>query len=301
MAESGPCARAARTASLHAMKRQFLMSLGDGRVLRLGERTLIVGVLNVTPDSFSDGGQNFDPVTAVERALEMENEGADIIEVGGESTRPGSHGLSTDDEIARVKPVIVELGKRLRVPIAIDTYKSAVARVALDLGASLLNDVSALRFDAALANEAARARALLVLMHMRGDPSTMQKIEPSPDIFGEIKSAFATAIGEAESRGVRREQIILDPGVGFGKTLEQNLAIINHLDRFEDFEMPLMIGTSRKSFIGRLTERPEGDRVFGTAASVAAAIIRGAHIVRVHDVKGMVEVVRITDAILAAE
>jgi dihydropteroate synthase len=283
------------------MKRKFFLKLGDGRVLRLGGRTLIVGVLNVTPDSFSDGGRNFDPVCAVERGIEMESEGADIIEVGGESTRPGSRALSADEELARVEPVVRELGKRLRVPIAIDTYKSAVAHVALELGARLINDVSALRFDAALADEAARSQALLVLMHMHGEPATMQKIAPSPDIFEEIKSDFETAIREAERREVRREQIILDPGIGFGKTLEQNLAILNRLDRFESFELPLMIGTSRKSFIGRLTGRPEGDRVFGTAASVTAAIIRGAHIVRVHDVKEMVEVARITDALLAAE
>ena len=278
-----------------------MLDLGDGRVLRLGERTFVVGVLNVTPDSFSDGGQNFDAETAVNRALAMESEGADIIEVGGESTRPGSRALSVDEELARITPVVRELGKRVRVPIAIDTYKSSVARVALDLGARLVNDVSALRFDAGLANEAARSRAALVLMHMHGEPATMQKIEPSKDIFEEIESAFTTAVGEAESRGVARERMILDPGIGFGKTLEQNLGIINHLERFAGFEMPLMIGTSRKSFIGRLTGRPEGERVFGTAASVASAIIRGAHLVRVHDVKEMVEAARIADAILAAE
>lgn len=282
------------------MKRQFLIELGDGRVLRL-DRTLIVGVLNVTPDSFSDGGQSFDPIRAVERALEMESEGADIVEVGGESTRPGSVRLLAHEELSRVQPVLAELGKRLRVPIAIDTYKGEVARVALDLGASIVNDVSALRFDASIASEAARAQAPLVLMHMRGEPATMQKIEPSSDIFEEIKTDFSTAIAEAESQGVSRDRIILDPGIGFGKTLEQNLAIINHLGRFAEFQMPLMIGTSRKSFIGRLTGRVEDHRLFGTAASVAAAIIRGAHLVRVHDVKEVFDVVRVTDAILAAE
>jgi dihydropteroate synthase len=256
--------------------------------------------LNVTPDSFSDGGQHFEAQRAIERALEMENEGADIIEVGGESTRPGAPKLSADEEMARVSPVLRELGKRLRAPIAIDTYKSEVARAALDAGASLINDVSALRFDPLIGEVAARNSALLVLMHMRGEPATMQKIKPSQDIFGEIKADFNAAIREAESRGVRREQIILDPGIGFGKTLEQNLSILNHLDRFDEFEMPLMIGASRKSFIGRLTGRPESDRVFGTAASVAIAIIRGAHMVRVHDVKQMVEVARIADAIADA-
>lgn len=254
----------------------------------------------MTPDSFSDGGQHFDSARAIEHAVEMERDGADIIEVGGESTRPGARLLSVNEELARISPVLEALGKRLRVPIAIDTYKSEVARAALDLGASILNDVSALRFDARIADEAARSAALLVLMHMRGNPQTMQKIEPSPDIFGEIESDFNTAIREAESRGVRREQMVLDPGIGFGKTLDQNLSLLNHLRKFEKFGMPLMIGTSRKSFIGRLTGRPESDRVFGTAASVAVAIARGAHMVRVHDVKEMSEVVRITDAILAA-
>jgi dihydropteroate synthase len=282
------------------MRKRFSLNLRDGRVLQFGERTQVVGVLNVTPDSFSDGGQNLEPERAVERALEMESEGADIIEVGGESTRPGSARLSAAEELARIVPVLDALGKRLRVPVAIDTYKSAVARIAFDLGVSLVNDVSALRFDAALADETARAGAALVLMHMRGEPATMQKLEPSSDIFGEIKTDLTVAIGEAVSRGVGRDQIILDPGIGFGKTLEQNLAILRHLDRFADFEMPLMIGTSRKSFIGKLTGRPESNRVMGTAASVAAAILGGAHIVRVHDVSQMVEVAQITDAILGA-
>jgi len=283
------------------MRKSFNLQFGNGRTLKLGESTIVVGVLNVTPDSFSDGGQHFDAARAIEHALQMESDGADIVEVGGESTRPGAPGLSANEELARVSPVVKELGKRLRVPIAIDTYKSEVAREALDLGASIINDVSALRFDARIAEEAARGSALLVLMHMRGEPQTMQKIEPSLDIFGEIEADFDTSVSEAESRGVQRERIILDPGIGFGKTLEQNLSILNHLHRFEKFGMPLMIGTSRKSFIGRLTGRPESDRVFGTAASVALAISRGAHMVRVHDVKEMSEVARITDAILAAE
>jgi dihydropteroate synthase len=283
------------------MRKLFNLRLSNGATLSLGESTIVVGVLNVTPDSFSDGGQHFDAARAIEHGLRMESDGADIVEVGGESTRPGAPALSAKEELERVSPVLKELGKRLRVPIAIDTYKSEVARVALDLGASMINDVSALRFDARIAEEAARNSALLVLMHMRGEPQTMQKLEPSLDIFNEIESDFNTSIREAESRGVRRTQIILDPGIGFGKTLEQNLSILNNLNRLENFEMPLMIGTSRKSFIGRLTGRPESDRVFGTAASVAVAISRGAHMVRVHDVKEMSEVARIADRILAAD
>ncbi|MGA9770895.1 MAG: dihydropteroate synthase [Blastocatellia bacterium] len=283
------------------MRKSFNLQLSNGAMLKLGESTIVVGVLNVTPDSFSDGGQHFDSLRAIEHGLGMESDGADIIEIGGESTRPGAPALSADEELARVSPVLKALGKRLRIPVAIDTYKSEVARVALDLGASIINDVSALRFDARIADVAVRGAALLVLMHMRGEPQTMQKIEPSLDIFGDIESDFNTAIGEAESRGVQRERIILDPGIGFGKTLEQNLSILNHLHRFEKLGMPLMIGTSRKSFIGRLTGRPESDRVFGTAASVALAISRGAHMIRVHDVKEMSEVARIADRILAAD
>jgi dihydropteroate synthase len=282
------------------MRKPFHLKLRDGRKITLGERTIIIGVLNVTPDSFSDGGRNFDPARAIERALEMESDGADIVELGGESTRPSATALTAEEELARVIPVLSALGNRLRVPMSIDTYKSEVAQVAIDLGASIINDVSALRFDLSIADVAARERAPLVLMHMRGDPATMQKIGPSPDIFAEIESDIGVAIQSAMSRGVRRDQLIFDPGIGFGKTLEQNLAILNYLDRFGSLDLPLMIGTSRKSFIGKLTGRPESDRVTGTAASVALAILRGAHMARVHDVKEMVEVARITDAIVNA-
>jgi dihydropteroate synthase len=281
------------------MRKVFIIKLRDGTSISLGERTIVVGVLNVTPDSFSDGGLNFEPSRAVERALEMESEGADIIEVGGESTRPGSVRLPPRDELARVLPVLRGLAGRLRVPVAIDTYKGEVANAATAEGASIINDVSALRFDPGVADVARRERAALVLMHMRGEPETMQSLKPSADILAEIKSDLDVAIRLAEARGVSPHQLLIDPGIGFGKTLEQNLAIINHLDRFDAFDLPLMIGTSRKSFIGRLTGRVEGERLMGTAASVAAAIIRGAHIIRVHDVKQMVEVARVTDALLS--
>jgi dihydropteroate synthase len=283
------------------MRKTYKLPLRGGATLTLGPRTLVVGVLNVTPDSFSDGGQNFDTKRAIDRALEMERDGADIIEVGGESTRPGATRLSAEEELARIAPVLEAVQTRLRVPVSVDTYKGAVASRAIELGASLINDVSALRFDPQLADAVARCGALLILMHMRGDPATMQKIPPSPDIFAEIEADMITAVALAEARGVNRSQIILDPGIGFGKTLEQNLALLNHLDRFDKLDLPLMIGTSRKSFIGRLTGRSEDERIFGTAASVAAAILRGAHIIRVHDVKEMVEVARITDAIVQAD
>jgi dihydropteroate synthase len=282
------------------MRRMFVIKLDDGRSISLGERTIVVGVLNVTPDSFSDGGQNFEPARAIDRALEMEEEGADIIEVGGESTRPGATRLSVEEELSRVLPVLKVLAGRLRVPIAIDTNKSEVAASATAVGASIINDVSALRFDPAIADVAAREHTALVLIHMRGEPSTMQKLEPSPDIFAEISSDLGNAIHVAESRGVNRDRIIIDPGIGFGKTIDQNLAILNHLERFDSFNLPLMIGTSRKSFIGRITGRPEDDRAFGSAASIAIAILRGVHMVRVHDVRQMADVARIADAIISA-
>jgi dihydropteroate synthase len=281
------------------MRKVFTLELPDGRTIELGKSTAIIGVLNITPDSFSDGGQNFEPERAIDRALELESEGADILEVGGESTRPGATRLPVHEELDRVMPVLLGLSGRLNIPIAIDTYKSEVAAAAVEQGVVIINDVSALRFEPALADVAARTGTILVLMHMRGEPANMQKIEPSADIFAEIETDLAQAIRLAESRGVKRSHIIVDPGIGFGKTLEQNLAIINHLDRFESFGLPLMIGTSRKSFIGRLTGRPESDRMMGTAASVAVSIIRGAHIVRVHDVRQMKEVIRVSDALLA--
>src|SRR5690349_3121134 len=189
------------------MRKSFVLELSDGRKIHLGERTAIVGVLNVTPDSFSDGGQNYDSQRAISRALELEEEGADIIEVGGESTRPGAVRLTADEELSRIVPVLEGIRDRVTVPIAIDTYKSKVAAAAVSRGAAIINDVSALRFDPALADVAARERSLLVLMHMRGEPANMQKILPSPDIFAEINADLGAAVGLAESRGVRRDRM----------------------------------------------------------------------------------------------
>ncbi|HKQ07970.1 MAG TPA: dihydropteroate synthase [Blastocatellia bacterium] len=282
------------------MRKPFRIALPDGKGLEVGLRTLVVGVLNVTPDSFSDGGLYDQPGPAIEHALQMQADGADLIEVGGESTRPGSVRVSAEDELARLQPVLSALGKRLHIPIAVDTYKSEVARAAIDLGASLINDISALRFDPRIAEVAARSRSALILMHMRGEPATMQQMAPSPDIFAEIDRDMHLAVREAEARGVSRAQLIIDPGIGFGKTVEQNLAILNHLGRLASFDLPLLIGTSRKRFIGALTGRDETERVFGTAASVAAAILRGAHLIRVHDVREIVDAVRVADAIVAA-
>ena len=282
------------------MRKPFRIALPDGKGLEVGLRTLVVGVLNITPDSFSDGGLYDQPGRAIEHGLQMQADGADIIEVGGESTRPGSVRVSAADELARIKPILSVLGKRLHIPIAVDTYKSEVARAAIDLGASLINDISALRFDPRIAEIAAQFRSALILMHMRGEPATMQQMSPSPDIFAEIDRDINLAVREAEACGVSRAQLIIDPGIGFGKTVEQNVAILNHLDRLASFDLPLMIGTSRKRFIGALTGRDEMERVFGTAASVAVAILRGAHLIRVHDVREIVDAVRVADAIVAA-
>ncbi len=280
----------------------------SGNSLPIGKRTLVMGVLNVTPDSFSDGSQFFSLERAIEHGEQMIAEGADIIDVGGESTRPGSVPVSPEEEIQRVVPVISELVRRMSVPVSIDTAKATVARAALDAGAAIVNDISALRFDFHLADEVATSGAGLVLMHSRGTPATMQRLPPVADIFEEVISSLRSSVTMAERRGVRRESIVIDPGIGFGKTPEQNIELIAKLDQLASAfpEFPILIGTSRKSFIGRLLEDENGDpapateRLHGTMASIAAAILRGAKIVRVHDVKAAVETVRVVDAIALA-
>ena len=265
-----------------------------------------MGILNVTPDSFSDGGRFFSPGKAIEHAQQMIADGADIIDVGGESTRPGSAGpVSAEDEIKRVVPIIETLSSTTDITISVDTTKSEVATAALEAGASIVNDISALRFDFYVADAVAKAGAGLVLMHSRGTPATMHRLPPVADIMKEVTASLGASIKMAERRGVPRNSIAIDPGVGFGKSQEQNLEVISKLDQlaaaFRD--LPILIGTSRKSFIGRiLTDEagepaPSDQRLQGTLASVAAAVIRGAHIVRVHDVKETVETVRVLDAI----
>ncbi|OLE55702.1 MAG: dihydropteroate synthase [Acidobacteria bacterium 13_1_20CM_3_53_8] len=273
------------------------------RTLLLGERTLLMGVLNVTPDSFSDGGEFFSLDRALAHAEEMVNEGADILDIGGESTRPGLKPVEAEEEKRRVLPVIERLADRIKIPISIDTTKAAVARAALDAGAEIVNDISGLRFDPRIADEAARSRAGLVLMHSRGTLETMHKLEPVPDIFNEIVGSLTNSIEEAERRGVARERIALDPGIGFSKSPEQNLELVARLDKlvqkFPDF--PVLIGTSRKSFIGRLLGgAPAPSRLHGTMATVTVAVLRGAHIVRVHDVKAAHETVRVADMVKRA-
>lgn len=257
-----------------------------------------MGVINVTPDSFSDGGKYCDPSRAVEHALRMIDDGADILDIGGESTRPGAKSVTPEEEIRRTIPVIEMLASRVSVPISIDTCKAEVARRALDAGASIVNDISGLRFDPGMASVAARYEAGVCLMHIQGTPGNMQ-INPSYEaMLPEIMDALRESIDLARSAGIANACIILDPGIGFGKTYEHNLKIINQLDAFTGLGYPLLIGVSRKAFLGKiLGDAPPTDRLEGTAAAVAIAAYNGARIVRVHDVKEMAKVVRVVDAI----
>jgi dihydropteroate synthase len=272
-------------------------------MLPLGERTLVMGVLNVTPDSFSDGGRFFAPERAIEQGTRMLAEGADIIDIGGESSRPGSEPVSVEEELRRVLPIIEQLSKLPNAIISIDTTKSEVAREALRAGAEIVNDISALRFDFHIADEAAGAGAGLVLMHSRGTPATMQRLPPAPDIFADVTASLRRSLTMAERRGVARQSIVLDPGIGFGKTVAQNVELIAQFDRLvhEFPELPWLVGTSRKSFIGRLLDdAPADERLHGTMASITAVVLKGARIVRVHDVRAAVETVRVADAIKRA-
>jgi len=284
-----------------ARRAKFQLRLRS-RTLKLGERTLVMGVLNVTPDSFSDAGRFFNPKRAIAQALAMERAGADLIDIGGESTRPGSYGNPVEEELRRVLPVLKGLKRRLRIPISIDTSKAEVAEAALAAGAEMINDITGLRGDpegSGLAEVARRHRVPLVLMHMRGTPATMQKLPPAKNIWRELERELGWSVRQALRAGVRRSQLLIDPGIGFGKTAEQNYEILRGLQRLAKFRLPILIGTSRKSFIGKVLDNaPAEERLWGTAATVAASILGGAHIVRVHDVAEMVQVARVTDAIL---
>jgi dihydropteroate synthase len=274
------------------------------RSLPYGECTLVMGVLNVTPDSFSDGGQFFDFDRAIAQAEQMIEEGADIIDVGGESTRPGSEFVSEVEELRRVIPIIERIALSASIPISIDTTKPSVARAALEAGAEIVNDISGLRFDQAIADEAARAKAGLVLMHSRGTPKDMQQMPPVADIMSEVTSGLSQSVSIAKEHGVPRESIAIDPGIGFGKTAEQNVELIAKLDQLvrELPDLPLLIGTSRKSFLGKLLDNaPADERLYGTLASTVAAVLNGAHVVRVHDVEATRDAVRVIDAIRAAQ
>jgi dihydropteroate synthase len=281
-----------------------LMPIGEWKLarrsLRYGQRTLVTGVLNVTPDSFSDGGQFFSIDKAIAQAERMIAEGADIVDVGGESTRPGSEFVSEEEELRRVVPVIERLAAQGSVPISIDTTKSSVARAALHAGAEIVNDISGLRFDPSIADEVAKTKAGLVLMHSRGIPKTMQQLPHVEDIVSEVISGLIESVSIAEGRGVTRDAIAVDPGLGFGMTGAQNVEVISKLAQIarEFPDLPLMIGPSRKSFIGKLLDgAPADQRLYGSIASAVASVMNGAHIIRVHDVKATVEAVKVADSI----
>ncbi len=279
------------------MTKEYIFQV-SGKDFTLGLRTWIMRVLNVTPDSFSDGNQYFDKDEAIKKGLHLVEEGSDIIDIGGESTRPGSEPIPAEEEILRTLPVITALRKRTDVLISIDTTKSEVARAALDAGADIINDISALRFDSRMASLAAQEDVPIILMHMKGTPQTMQ-VKPSyEDALLEIKAFLKESIERAVSSGIKREKIIIDPGIGFGKRLKDNLTLINNLDVLEDLGQPILIGVSRKSFIGTILGSAPQERLEGTIASAILSVIHGAHILRVHDVASVKKAVRVAEAIM---
>ena len=267
------------------------------RLIECSARPLIMGVVNVTPDSFFDGGRYLDAAAAVSHAVRMVEEGADLLDIGAESTRPGANIVDEEEECRRAIPVVSAIARAVTVPISIDTSKVAVARQALDAGAVLVNDVTALRGDPAMVDMVARSGAGIVLMHMQGTPRTMQLAPRFDDVVGEISDFFEERISFAMTHGIVRRQIILDPGIGFGKLLGHNLTLLDKLRHFVQFECPLLIGVSHKSFLGQLVDRPVQERQWATAAAVAMAVDRGAGILRVHDVKAMKDVVQVAAAI----
>lgn len=268
-----------------------------GKELSFGQRTLIMGILNVTPDSFSDGGRYLGVAAAIDHAKEMAKDGADVIDVGGESSRPGALPASAEEELARVLPVVEGLVDEVSVLVSIDTCKSEVARRTLETGAHIVNDITALQGDAEMAKVVAEMGAGVILMHMRGTPRTMQQSPVYDDVVSDISSWLQRRIEYAETEGIRPDRIVVDPGIGFGKTVHHNLEILRRLDEFRHLNKPILIGTSRKSFIGKILDLPVNSRIEGTAATITWAIAHGADMVRVHDVKTMRRVARMTDAL----
>jgi dihydropteroate synthase len=284
-------------------RKQFRLHL-PSRTLLLGERTLVMGVLNVTPDSFSDGGAYLDSQAAIARALELERDGADLLDIGGESTRPGAAPVTAQEELRRIVPVLEVLRGKLRIPISVDTQKAEVAEAALAAGAEILNDISALRNDPRLAEVARRARVPMILMHMRGTPRTMQRGPFARDVIRDVLAGLRDALVRARRAGLAKSQLLVDPGIGFGKKHQQNFEILARLPEFARLGCAIVVGTSRKSFLGKAMSRlggpevPPGERLLGTAATVTASILAGAHIVRVHDVAEMAQVARIADQVV---
>ena len=273
-----------------------VLCLGSHR-LPVGERVQVVGVLNITPDSFSDGGAFLDPGRAIARAHVMLAEGADLIDLGGESTRPGAVAVPAEEELGRVLPVLRRLAREVHVPLSVDTRKPEVAEAALAEGAVLVNDASGLAAGERMAAVVARHAAGLVVMHTRGTPDTMMRLADYADVVGEVRRFLADRTAWAERCGVRREALVVDPGIGFAKGAEHSLTVLRDLAALTDLGYPLLVGPSRKAFIGRVLDLPEGERLEGTAAAVAAAVLHGARLVRVHDVGPMVRVIRVAEAI----
>jgi dihydropteroate synthase len=275
--------------------------LPHGEPLQLGRRTLVMGVINATPDSFADGGLRLDPAAAVEAAIEMEQQGADLIDIGGESTRPGAVDIPVEEETRRILPIFARLAGRLRIPLSVDTRKAEVARAALAQGASMVNDVSGLRYDSALAEVVAQHGAALVLMHSRGRSADMYREAAYRSVPQEVCAELGDSLRRAEGAGVPRDAILLDPGLGFAKRPDQTYSALAALPEFASLDRPLIVGPSRKSFLAAaIGDRPPQERDFATAASVTAAVLLGAHIVRVHAVREMTDVVRVADRVRAA-
>ena len=284
-------------------KRKILHLRLPTGTLVLGKRTLIMGVLNVTPDSFSDGSKFYVEEHAIEHAMRMEAAGADLIDIGAESTRPGSEGISAEEEWKRLLPVLGGLRRLLKIPISIDTQKAEVAETALDAGAQIINDISGLRSDPRIAEVAARRRVPLILMHLRGEPRTMQTGPFARDVMKDVLQGLRKSVAIARKAGVPKSRIILDPGIGFGKSYAQNYELLQKLPQLAKLGYPLLVGTSRKGFLGATLARedkpaPPEERIWGTAATVTASILNGAHIVRVHDVEEMAQVARVADCVL---
>lgn len=267
------------------------------RVIDLS-RPCIMGILNITPDSFSDGSRFFSPELALDRALQMEEEGADIIDVGGESTRPFAPPVNAEEELRRVLPVVERLAGRLKIPVSVDTYKACVAEAALQAGAEVINDISGLTFDPDMARIVSAYGAGLVLMHTRGTPQEMQKDTAYVSLIPEIIATLGESLSLASKAGIAEDRIVVDPGIGFGKSVTANLEILRRLREFLVLGCPVLMGTSRKSFIGKVLDREVDERLFGTAATVAVALMNGATVFRVHDVRQMREVADMTHAIL---
>ena len=281
-----------------ALRKTYSLSLPGGPTLELGECTRVMGVINVTPDSFADGGDYFVPQRAIDRALELEDAGADILDVGGESTRPGALTLSIEEELRRVVPVIEQLSKRVGIPVSIDTYKGLVAEAAIDLGAVIVNDISGLAYDSLLASVVAKRGVPVILMHNRGRSQQMYREASYQNVGQEIVAELLTTINTAVDAGVSREQIVVDPGLGFAKHARHSTAALPDLPVLTSLDRPLLVGASRKSFLeSMLGSRSPQNREWGTAGAVAIAAFLGAHIIRVHDVLAHHDVVRVVDAL----